>query len=103
MNEKFVFDDGWLLISIWGAGSPCDLDKLRITSDVFNHAVISDSEIEDGIRRLSVAGMAFRGEDGSFSITEKGKKYIDDRWRPKEGHIVQFFRIARELEGTWAL
>lgn len=52
----FNASDAWLLLSLLYAGYPVDRKRIEEVGDGINHAIFTDKEFKDGIKRLISAG-----------------------------------------------
>lgn len=52
----FVWSDAWVLLSVIYAQKPADRERITATGDYLNHAIMTQDELEGGLRRLSAAG-----------------------------------------------
>lgn len=56
----FVWSDAWLLLSLIYGRVPLRREDIRAIGDYINHAIFTEEELKDGLRRLSSHGHAQR-------------------------------------------
>ncbi len=96
-KERFMWSDGWLLVSIWGAGGRCDRETLWRTGDLFNHTIFTDEEIDEGMRRLTSGGLALQ-EDADFEITQSGRRFVEGFGAfESRGHMMAMSAVCEAL------
>lgn len=87
MSQKLIWSDGWLLCSIAGTygdkrhpDRPKTKHYVQAVGDMLNVAILTDDEIERGIKRLAAAGLAGQNPDGTYFCTESGLELTSRYW-----------------------
>jgi hypothetical protein len=86
--------DGWVLMAIhFSNGEAISREKLIRNGDILNHAILMDSEIDEGMGRLSKAGYAHLTDGGLYQVTDAGREFIRQVVNPDESPMRQMFAM----------
>src|SRR4051794_4045417 len=79
------FADVWLLAAIGVYARPCTLSEVVASADWINHAILLESEVEEGLGRLLGAGLVRVLEEWRFELTDEGTEL----WSSGAGDLHQ--------------
>jgi len=91
----FVWSDAWVLLALIWARKPVGRKGIVATGDFLNHAIMNDSELEGGLRRLQSAGYIVETKTG-FDLAAKGRRLSDSLAQLTMANLLELFTAVEE-------
>ena len=89
---SWSFSDAWVLAAIGDGRRPSKLRDIVGAADYYNHAIPTEDELVQGLRRLMASGLV-REEERKFAATPAGRTL----WNSSSGN--GYDRVESLLEG----
>lgn len=95
--NEFTESDAWLLVTLYFDKAPMSRARVRSIADYIRRRAITEREIDEGIERLSKAGLTERREPDSFTITAQGLMFVEPVAESVNNHAIQTLLELQKL------